>query len=112
MKRITYIIIAIAVCVATSCSTKSDYETEKAEFAEQAELAKERQELAKEEAELRKEYEELRQEYLREKKEFQRTVAKEKNSNHKKPRQLTSSELDSLSSKVRSSALWPTSDKE
>ena len=111
MKRTTYIIIALAICIATSCSTKSDYEIEREEFvAEQAELVKERQELAEEEAELRKEYEELRQEYLREKKEFQKTVAKEKKSYHKKPHQLTSSEIDTLTSKVRSSALWPTSD--
>lgn len=110
MRRIAYIIIASAMCFVSSCSTRSDYEIEKEEFsAEQAELAKERQELAEEEAELRKEYEELRQEYLREKKEFQRSVAKEKKSNHKNPRQLTSSELDTLSSKVKSSALWPTS---
>ena len=69
MKRTTYIIIALAICIATSCSTKSDYEIEKEEFvAEQTELAKERQDLAEEEAELRQEYEELRQEYLREKK--------------------------------------------
>ena len=106
MKRTTYIIIVLATCIATSCSTKSDYEIEKEEFvAEQTELAKERQELAEEQAELHKEYEELRQEYLREKKEIQRNVAKEKKSNHKKPHQLTSSELDTLSSKVRSSAL-------
>lgn len=111
MKNILYLIIVLAICAATSCSTKSDYEIEKAEFAaEQAELAKERQELAEEEAELRQEYEELRKEYLREKKEFQRKVAKEKNSNHNKVRQLTNSELDTLSSKVRSSALWPTSE--
>lgn len=95
MKRIAYIIIASALCLAISCSTKSDYEIEKEEFsAEQTELGKERQELAEEEAELRKEYEELRQEYLHEKKEFQRKVAKEKNSNHKKVRQLTNSEPD------------------
>lgn len=111
MKRITYIFIALAMCLVFSCSTKSDYEIEKEEFAaEQAELAEERQELAEEEAKLRKEYEELRQEYLREKKEFQRSVAKEKKSNHKKPCQLTSSELDTLSSKLRSSTLWPTGD--
>lgn len=53
MKRTTYIIIALALCIATSCSTKSDYEIEKEEFvAEQTELAKERQELAEEEAQL------------------------------------------------------------
>ncbi len=41
MKRTTYIIIALAICFATSCSTKSDYEIERAEFAaEQAKLAK------------------------------------------------------------------------
>ena len=106
MKQIIYLIITVAMCFAISCSTKSDYEIVRDEFAaEQAELAKEHQELAEEEAE-------LRQEYLREKKEFQRNVAKEKKSNHKKPRQLTSSELDTLSGKVRSSALWPTSNTE
>ncbi len=79
MKKIIYIIIAAAICVVTSCSTKSDYEIEKEAFAhEQAELAKEWQELAEEYAELRKEYSELRQEYLREKEEFQKSVAKEK----------------------------------
>lgn len=113
MKRIIYLILTLAMCFAISCSTKSDYEIEREEFAaEQAKLAKERQELAEEQAELRKEYGELRQEYLREKKEFQRNVAKEKKSNHKKTHQLTSSELDTLSSKIRSSALWPTSDTE
>lgn len=66
MKRTTYIIIALALCIATSCSTKSDYEIEKEEFvAEQTELAKERQELAEEEAQLCQEYEELRQAILR-----------------------------------------------
>ena len=111
MKRSTYIIIALVICIAASCSTKSDYEIEKEEFvAEQTELAKERQELAKEEAELRKEYEELRQEYLREKKEFQRNVAKEKKFRHKKVRHLTTSELDTLSNKIHSSAPWPTNE--
>lgn len=82
MKRTTYIIIALAMCLATSCSTKSDYKIEKEEFvAEQTELAKERQKLAEEEAVLRQEYEELQQEYLREKKEYQEEKSKHKTKN-------------------------------
>lgn len=102
MKTITSLIIATIICGITACSPRSDYEIE------QAELKKEQQELMKEEAELRKEYERLRQEYLREKNEFRRTVAKENKTGHKEPRQLTRSELDTLTNKVRSYALWPT----
>lgn len=102
MKTITSLIIATIICGITACSPRSDYEIE------QAELKKEQQELMKEEAELRKEYERLRQEYLREKNEFRRTVAQENKTGHKEPRQLTRSELDTLTNKVRSYALWPT----
>lgn len=114
MKRIIFnIFIATAICVATSCTTKSDYDIEKAEFAaEQAELAKERQEIAKEYAELRKEYEELRKEYLRERKEYQRTVRKERHYSPRSYRRLKTSEIDTLSRRVRNSALWPTSGPE